>query len=72
MAISMPAGFTAACLPVGLQLVGGSRADWDLLAVARAFEAATGHAAVIPDSAHALAGPERSGSPANSDGPPVG
>jgi amidase len=47
-AISVPAGFTAGGLPVGLQLVGRRRADGDLLAVARAFEAATGHAAVMP------------------------
>jgi Asp-tRNA(Asn)/Glu-tRNA(Gln) amidotransferase A subunit family amidase len=39
---------------VGLQLVGRPRAEWDLLAVARAFEAATGHAAVMPASAPAL------------------
>lgn len=71
-AISVPAGFTAAGLPVGLQLVGGRRADWDLLAVARAFEAATGHAAVIPASAPPLAAPARSESPGSSEGLPVG
>jgi amidase len=49
-AISVPAGFTPAGLPVGLQLVGRRRADWDLLAVARAFESATGHAAKVPAS----------------------
>src|SRR4029077_18653764 len=53
-AISVPAGFTADGRPVGLQLVGRPRAEWDLLAVARAFEAATGHAAVMPASAPAL------------------
>jgi amidase len=47
-AISVPAGFTAGGLPVGLQLVGRRRADWPLLAAARAFEAATGHANVAP------------------------
>jgi amidase len=47
-AISVPAGFTADGLPVGLQLVGRRRGDWDLLAVAHGFEAATGHAAVMP------------------------
>jgi amidase len=58
-AVSVPAGFTADGRPVGLQLVGRRRAEWDLLTVARAFEAATGHAAVLPDSAPALtsAGP---------------
>ena len=53
-AISVPAGFTPGGLPVGLQLVGKRRGDWDLLAVAHAFEAATGHAAITPDSAPAL------------------
>ena len=53
-AISVPAGFTASGLPVGLQLVGKRRGDWDLLAVARAFESATGFAARVPDSAPSL------------------
>jgi amidase len=48
-AICVPAGFTPGGLPVGLQLVGRRRADWDLLRTARAFEAATGHAAIAPD-----------------------
>jgi amidase len=47
-AISVPAGFTPAGLPVGLQLVGARRSDWDLLGVARAFEAATGYGRVVP------------------------
>jgi amidase len=53
-AISVPAGFTAAGLPVGLQLVGRRRQDWDLLAVARAFESATGYAATVPESTPSL------------------
>jgi amidase len=53
-AISVPAGCTADGLPVGLQLVGRRRGDWDLLAVAHAFEAATGHAGILPASAPAL------------------
>ena len=53
-AISVPAGFTAEGLPVGLQLVGKRRADWDLLAVARAFELATGYAARVPQSTPSL------------------
>jgi amidase len=47
-AVSVPAGFTPGGLPVGLQLVGRRRADWDLLGVAAAFEAATGHGRVAP------------------------
>ncbi len=47
-AISVPAGFTPDGLPVGLQLVGRWRADWPLLGVAHAFEAATGHANRAP------------------------
>jgi amidase len=50
-AISVPAGFTAAGLPVGLQLVGRRRADWDLLALASQFEAATRHGRIRPDYA---------------------
>ncbi|HEX9064216.1 MAG TPA: amidase [Streptosporangiaceae bacterium] len=42
-ALSVPAGFTPDGLPAGLQLVGRRRADWDLLRLARAFEAATGY-----------------------------
>ena len=47
-AISVPAGFTPGGLPVGLQLVGRRRADWHLLAVAAAFEQATGCARIAP------------------------
>jgi amidase len=55
-AISVPAGFTSDGLPVGLQLVGRRRGDWDLLAVARAFESATGCAGHAPASAPSLTG----------------
>jgi amidase len=41
-AISVPAGFTADGLPVGLQLVGRHRDEAALLRLAAAFEAATG------------------------------
>jgi amidase len=47
-AISVPAGFTPGGLPVGLQLVGRWRADWPLLGVAHAFEAATGWSKIAP------------------------
>jgi amidase len=53
-AVSVPAGFTATGLPVGLQLVGRRRADWDLLTVAHAFESATGYAARVPASSPSL------------------
>jgi amidase len=44
-AMSVPCGFTAEGLPVGLQLVGRHQADWALLQFARAFE----QAAAMPD-----------------------
>jgi amidase len=47
-AISVPAGFTPGGLPVGLQLVGRRRADWQLLSIAAAFEAATRYAQTAP------------------------
>jgi amidase len=41
-ALSVPAGFTADGLPVGLQLVGRHRGERDLLALAASVEAALG------------------------------
>ncbi len=41
-AISVPAGFSATGLPVGLQVVGRHRADWSVLQMAHAFEEAAG------------------------------
>jgi amidase len=41
-AISVPAGFTAEGLPVGLQIVGRYRDDFGVLQLAHAFEQATG------------------------------
>jgi amidase len=55
-AVSVPAGFTAGGLPVGLQLVGRRRADWDLLAMAHGFETAADYPAVTPESAPLLRG----------------
>ena len=46
--LSMPAGFTAAGTPVGVQLVGRHRGEADLLAVGKAFEAITGYAGMHP------------------------
>jgi amidase len=40
-AISVPAGFTAEGLPIGLQIVGRHRGDWALLQIAYAFEQST-------------------------------
>jgi amidase len=47
-AVSVPAGFTAAGLPVGLQLVGRYRDELGLLRIAAALEAATGFGARAP------------------------
>ena len=38
---SMPVGFSAQGLPMGMQIVGPARADFSVLAIARAFEAAS-------------------------------
>ena len=43
-AISVPAGFTSAGLPVGVQIVGRHRDDWSVLQLAHAFEQVTRHA----------------------------
>jgi amidase len=42
-AISVPGGFTASGLPVGLQIVGRHRDEWSVLQLAHAFEQATLH-----------------------------
>jgi amidase len=42
-AISVPAGFTGAGLPVGLQIVGRHRDEWSVLQMGHAFEQATRH-----------------------------
>ena len=42
-AISVPAGFSATGLPVGLQIVGRHRDELSVLQLAHAFEQATGH-----------------------------
>ena len=47
-AVSVPAGFSADGLPVGLQLVAPPGADLRLLEVAAAVEAVTGHGRVAP------------------------
>jgi Asp-tRNA(Asn)/Glu-tRNA(Gln) amidotransferase A subunit family amidase len=40
-AISVPCGFTAEGLPVGVQIVGRHQDDWGVLQLAHAFEQAT-------------------------------
>ena len=47
-AISVPAGFSASGLPVGLQIVGRHRDEWSVLQLAHAFEQATRHGARRP------------------------
>ena len=47
-AISVPGGFSAAGLPVGLQIVGRHRDDWSVLQLAHAFEQATLHGRRLP------------------------
>jgi amidase len=42
-ALSVPAGFTASGLPVGLQIVGRHRDEWSVLQLGHAFEEATRH-----------------------------
>lgn len=46
--IAMPAGFTKAGLPVGLQIVGGLWKEWSVLEAAHAYEQATGFSKRIP------------------------
>ena len=41
--MSLPAGFTADLLPVGIELLGGSLADMRLVSLAYAFEQSSGH-----------------------------
>ena len=50
-AISVPGGFTAGGLPIGVQIVGRHRGDWSVLQLAHAFERATGHGAQRPNLA---------------------
>ena len=45
--ISMPVGFSPGGLPMGMQIAGPARADFSVLAIARAFEAATGWTGLV-------------------------
>jgi amidase len=49
--LGVPAGFTPAGLPVGTQLLGRFRGDWELLAHGAAWEAATGFSDCRPADA---------------------
>ena len=46
--LSVPAGFSSAGLPIGLQLAGNHHTDMQLLRYGHAFEQQTGYAAVAP------------------------
>jgi amidase len=46
--LSVPAGFSSAGLPIGLQLASNHFTDMQLLRYGRAFEQQTGYAAVAP------------------------
>ena len=52
-AISVPGGFTASGLPVGVQIVSRHRDEWSVLQLAHAFEQATGHGKKRPSVASA-------------------
>ncbi|WP_264739792.1 amidase [Cytobacillus firmus] len=49
--VSIPSGFTAEGIPIGLQIVGPHRADFEVLRIGRAFEQATGYGKRRPDIA---------------------
>ena len=49
-AISVRAGSRPRGLPVGLQIVGRHRDDWSVLQLAHAFEQATRHGQIRPES----------------------
>jgi amidase len=55
-ALSVPGGFTADGLPVGLQVVGAPRADRRVLEVGHAFEQATGFGRRRPEPAQSAVG----------------
>ena len=45
-ALSVPAGFSSAGLPAGLQILGPAQADWSVLQVGHAYDQASGHSRV--------------------------
>jgi amidase len=54
-AMSVPAGFTKAGLPVGMQIVGRARREDQVIRAAAAFEAAHPWAEIVPPTVTALA-----------------
>ena len=58
-AISVPGGFTAGGLPVGLQIVGRHRDEWSVLQLAHAFERAAPFGATRPPVVRDVAGQAR-------------
>ena len=48
-AMSVPGGFSSSGTPMGLQIVGRHRGERELLAIARGFEAVTGHGRRHPE-----------------------
>ncbi len=59
--LALPAGFTAAGLPVGLQIVGPPRGEARALAAGALFEAATGIARALPIAPRSRAEPQALG-----------
>jgi amidase len=53
-AISVPCGFTPEGLPIGIQIVGRHRGDFDVLQLAHAYEALTRFAWTRPEFPHSL------------------
>jgi amidase len=49
--LSIPSGFTSGGTPLGLQIVGPHRADFEVLKIGRAFEQATGYGKTRPEIA---------------------
>lgn len=45
-ALAVPAGFGASGLPAGLQIIGPTQADWDVLQIGHAYDQASGYARV--------------------------
>ena len=53
-ALSFPAGFSAAGLPLGVQLVGRFADEWTLLRIGQAFQERTSHHERVPELSHTI------------------